>query len=57
MLDSPGTCVVRAEAAFASYVAAGAPAPEIAGSAPVLDFELADPETMQDGGGRRTPEP
>jgi tRNA A-37 threonylcarbamoyl transferase component Bud32 len=45
------------EAAFASYVAAGAPAPEIAGSAPVLDFELADPETMQDGGGRRTPEP
>ena len=29
------------EAAFASYVAAGAPAPEVAGSAPVLDLEPA----------------
>jgi len=38
------------EAAFASYVAAGAPAPEVAGSAPVLDLELAEPEPMQEGG-------
>jgi hypothetical protein len=30
------------EAAFASYVAAGAPAPEVAGSAPVLDLEPAE---------------
>jgi hypothetical protein len=35
------------EAAFASYVAAGAPAPEVAESAAVLDLELAEPETMR----------
>jgi tRNA A-37 threonylcarbamoyl transferase component Bud32 len=37
------------EAAFASYVAAGAPAPEVAGSAPALDLELAEFETMREG--------
>ena len=31
---------VGLEAAFVSYVAAGAPAPEVAGGAPVLDLEL-----------------
>jgi hypothetical protein len=36
------------EAAFASYVAAGAPAPEVAGSAPVLDLELSEAETMRE---------
>lgn len=38
------------EAAFASYVAAGAPAPEVAGSAPLLDLELAEAETVRHGG-------
>jgi len=42
------------EAAFASYVAAGAPAPEIAGSAPILDLELADPETIREDVAPRT---
>lgn len=38
------------EAAFASYVAAGAPAPEVADSAPVLDLEFAEAETVRHGG-------
>jgi len=38
------------EAAFASYVAAGAPAPEVAGSAPVLDLDTAEAEPMSEGG-------
>jgi tRNA A-37 threonylcarbamoyl transferase component Bud32 len=38
------------EAAFASYVAAGAPAPEVASGASALDLDLADPETMWAGG-------
>ncbi len=38
------------EAAFASYVAAGAPAPELPGGDPGLDLDSADPETMWGGG-------
>ena len=38
------------EAAFASYVAAGAPAPEVATGASTLDIDLGDPETMWSGG-------
>ena len=38
------------EAAFASYVAAGAPAPEVAAGASTLDIDLGDPEAMWSGG-------
>jgi len=38
------------EAAFTSYVAAGAPAPEVASGASALDLDLADPEAMWAGG-------
>jgi tRNA A-37 threonylcarbamoyl transferase component Bud32 len=38
------------EAAFISYVAAGAPAPEIANGASALDVDLGDPEAMWAGG-------
>ena len=38
------------EAAFASYLAAGAPAPEVASGAPGLDLDPTDPETMWAGG-------
>lgn len=38
------------EAAFASYEAAGAPAPEVTPGAPGLDLEAVDPEAMWAGG-------
>ena len=38
------------EAAYASYVAAGAPAPEVASGGPGLDLDTADPENMWAGG-------
>jgi len=44
------------EAAFASYVAAGAPAPEGSDSAPALDVDPMEALAMSEDDSRRTPE-